>query len=83
MEETDCGSFFDQIDDLLDFPVEDMEAGLPPMDNQEEFNRIWSDQPETFPCPDSVFSNTTSSDLSAELSVPVRRILSLITESPS
>lgn len=27
MDEIDCGSFFDHIDDLLDFPVKDVDGG--------------------------------------------------------
>lgn len=72
MDETaDCGSFFDHIDDLLDFPVEDVEACLPPA-NSGLIPSIWSTQPESIPCSDSVFTgNNSKSDLSAELFVPV------------
>lgn len=64
MEEMDCGSFFDHIDDLLDFPLngEDIESGLP--GKFDSFPSIWSTES------DSVFSNTDS-DLPVQLSVPV------------
>lgn len=70
MEEIDCGSFFDQIDDLLDFPSDDVEAGLPPID-RDSFPSIWSAQPESLAGSDSVFEAQPDSDLSAHLSVPV------------
>lgn len=75
IDEIDCGSFFDHIDDLLDFPNVDVEAGLSPSDsaiNAADFPSIWTTtHPESLPCSDSVFSNNSASDLSAELSVPV------------
>lgn len=81
MDEIDCGSFFDHIDDLLDFPTDDIEACLSGPDcttttknnnaNANSFPSIWSTQSDSIPCSDSVFSNNSASDLSAELSVPV------------
>lgn len=64
MEEFDCGSFFDHIDDLLDFPMNDeyIDAGLPA--KIDSFPSIWSTESDT------VFSNNES-DLSAQLPVPV------------
>ncbi|KAF5729500.1 GATA transcription factor 8-like [Tripterygium wilfordii] len=76
VDEIDCGSFFDHIDDLLDFPTENGECGLPPVDSN-SFSSIWSTQSESLPCSDSVFSNNSSSDLSAELSVPYEDIVQL------
>ncbi|XP_022139214.1 GATA transcription factor 8 [Momordica charantia] len=73
-DEIDCGSFFDHIDDLLDFPVEDVDAGLPPAkggDSANSFPTIWPTHSESLPVSDSVFSANSNSDLSAELSVPV------------
>jgi hypothetical protein len=66
VDEIDCGSFFDQIDDFLDFPaVEDsVDAVLPPSDS---FPSIWQTQPDSF----------AASDLSAELSVPYEDIVHL------
>lgn len=72
MDETvDCSSVFDHIDDLLDFPLEDVEAGLP-LPNHDSFPSIWSTHSEPISCSNPVFtSNNSSSELSAELSVPV------------
>ncbi|GAB4854952.1 hypothetical protein Ancab_039738 [Ancistrocladus abbreviatus] len=92
MEEIDCGSFFDHIDDLLEFPCEDFESGVdgngsggtgceafvwPNSNSNSNSNKASS---EGFAASDSVFkannSNTTS-DLSAELSVPYEDIVQL------
>lgn len=73
MDEIDCGSFFDHIDDLLEFPSEDVSGGLMAGDCN-SFPSIWTTPSDTLPGPDSVFSGPNSnsnSDLSAELSVPV------------
>ncbi|MBA0665196.1 hypothetical protein Goklo_005096 [Gossypium klotzschianum] len=80
IDEIDCGSFFDHIDDLLDFPNEDVEAGFSAADsavNAAAFPSIWTAHPESFPGSDSVFSNNSASDLSAELSVPYEDIVQL------
>ncbi|KAJ0045877.1 hypothetical protein Pint_06040 [Pistacia integerrima] len=76
MDEIDCGSFFDHIDDLLDFPNEDIEAGLAAADSK-SFPSLWPTQSESLPGSDSVFSNNSSTDLSAELSVPYEDIVQL------
>ncbi|KAF7820139.1 GATA transcription factor 8-like [Senna tora] len=70
MDEIDCGSFFDHIDDLLDFPAEDVDAAALPATaaNSNSFPTIYSD---------SVFSANSASDLSAELSVPYEDIVQL------
>lgn len=82
MDEIDCGSFFDHIDDLLDFPTDDIEACLPAPDctttnnnngNANSFPSIWSTQSDSMPGSNSVFSNNSGSDFSAELSVPVSK----------
>jgi hypothetical protein len=71
IDEIDCGSFFDQIDDLLDFPTDDVDTGLGTEDCN-SFPTLWQTQPESLPGSDSVFSaKNSASDLSAELSVPV------------
>ena len=76
IDEIDCGSFFDQIDDLLDFPADDVEAGQANEDCNSLIPNLWQTQPESLPGSDSVFStNNSASDLSAELSVPVRVII--------
>ncbi|XP_038892635.1 GATA transcription factor 8-like [Benincasa hispida] len=80
VDEIDCGSFFDQIDDLLDFPVEDVDAGLPPAkggDSANSFPTIWPTHSESLHGSDSVFSSNSNSDLSAELSVPYEDIVQL------
>ncbi|OMO70962.1 Zinc finger, GATA-type [Corchorus olitorius] len=83
IDEIDCGSFFDHIDDLLDFPNEDIEAGLSASDsgaaafNSAGFPSIWNTHSESLPGSDSVFSNNSASDLSAELSVPYEDIVQL------
>lgn len=77
-DDIDCGNFFDHIDDLLDFP-EDGESGFGGV-NCDAFPSIWTNQSETLPGSDSVFSGNNSnstSDLSAELSVPYEDIVQL------
>lgn len=76
MDEIDCGSFFDHIDDLLDFPNEDIDSGLPSAADCNSFPSIWT-QSESLPSSDSVFSNNSSTDLSTELSVPYEDIVQL------
>lgn len=73
MDEIDCGSFFDHIDDLLDFPAEDVDAAALPATavNCNSFPSIWPGESDSLPGSGSVFSGNTASDLSAELSVPV------------
>ncbi|KAK8662288.1 hypothetical protein V6N13_091872 [Hibiscus sabdariffa] len=80
IDEIDCGSFFDHIDDLLDFPNDDVDAGLSASAsavNAAAFPSVWTAQSESFPGSDSVFSNNSASDLSAELSVPYEDIVQL------
>ncbi|XP_050210808.1 GATA transcription factor 8-like [Mercurialis annua] len=83
MDEIDCGGFFDHIDDLLDFPTDDID--LPDCTvnninaNDNSFPSFWSTQSDSLPGSDSVFSNSnhSASDLSAELSVPYEDIVQL------
>ncbi|XP_062092945.1 GATA transcription factor 8 [Humulus lupulus] len=77
MDDIDCGSFFDHIDDLLDFPSDDVDAGLGPSTDSKSFPSIWSTQSNSLPGSDSVFSGNSASDLSAELSVPYEDIVQL------
>ncbi|KAE8672020.1 hypothetical protein F3Y22_tig00111877pilonHSYRG00408 [Hibiscus syriacus] len=80
IDEIDCGSFFDHIDDLLDFPNYDVDVGLSASDsafNAAACPSIWTAQSESFPGSESVFSNNSASDLSAELSVPYEDIVQL------
>ncbi|CAK7325459.1 unnamed protein product [Dovyalis caffra] len=81
MDEIDCGSFFDQIDDLLDFPSDDVDASFPDCtttnnhascffnNDDNSFPGIWSTQSDSLP--------GSASDLSAELSVPYEDIVQL------
>ncbi|KAK8691687.1 hypothetical protein V6N13_075187 [Hibiscus sabdariffa] len=69
IDEIDCGSFFD---DLIDFPNGDVE--LEAFDSNTTFPSIWTTQHESLPCSDSIFSNNSASDPSAELFVPYEDI---------
>ncbi|KAL3523464.1 hypothetical protein ACH5RR_016298 [Cinchona calisaya] len=78
MDEIDCGSFFDHIDDLIEFPP-DNECGnaLVGSGDCKNFPSLWD---ETLPDTNPLFSGNTSnsaSDLSAELSVPYDDIVQL------
>ncbi|XAR72118.1 hypothetical protein NMG60_11018639 [Bertholletia excelsa] len=80
MEEIDCGSFFDQIDDLIEFPA-DNECGLG-SGTGNNFPSMWSNPPDALPgsVSDPIFScknSSSASDLSAELSVPYEDIVQL------
>ncbi|KAL2335043.1 hypothetical protein Fmac_016256 [Flemingia macrophylla] len=65
IDDIDCGSFFDHIDDLLDFPAEDSAA--PPAS-------FWASESSAA---DTVFPGEAVPDLSAELSVPYEDIVQL------
>lgn len=73
IDEIDCANFFDQIDDLIEFPPEN-ECGsgnLIASGDCEDFPSMWTD---TLPDSDPLFSGShcsSGADLSAELSVPV------------
>ncbi|XP_021862759.2 GATA transcription factor 8 [Spinacia oleracea] len=78
MEEIDCANFFDQIDDLLEFPNDDVEKNLvdngATIDQYNDFPPVfWSENSPVF---SSAHSNTAS-DLSAQLSVPYEDIVQL------
>lgn len=76
-EEIDCGSFFDQIDDLIDFPA-DNGCGL--SSGADDFPNIWSNPSGCLPGSDPIFTGNngnSASDLSAELSVPYEDIVQL------
>ncbi|XP_019434042.1 PREDICTED: GATA transcription factor 8-like isoform X2 [Lupinus angustifolius] len=84
IDEIDCGNFFDHIDDLLDFPVEDVVDGcadtfngVSAAGNCNSLASIWPPETDSFPGVDSIFSGKTTSDLSAELSVPYEDIVQL------
>lgn len=76
-DEMDCGSFFDHIDDLIDFPS-DNDIGFN-SSNGNDFPSIWTNNVEDLPCPDPIFSGmkNSASDLSAELAVPYEDIVQL------
>jgi hypothetical protein len=78
MDEIDCSSFFDHIDDLLDFPADDDNNNVDAEITQSDsFPSVWQTQPDsTTAASDSVFS-ATASDLSTELSVPYEDIVHL------
>ncbi|GFS33054.1 plant-specific GATA-type zinc finger transcription factor family protein [Actinidia rufa] len=76
MDEIDCGSFFDHIDDLIDFPA-DNGCGLG-SGGCADFPSIWANPPAALPGSDPILSNNYSaSDLSAELSIPYEDIVQL------
>ncbi|XP_051120179.1 GATA transcription factor 8-like [Andrographis paniculata] len=79
-DEIDCGSFFDQIDDLIEFPS-DNDCGdgnnFVSIDDCKTFTDMWSDP---LPESDAIFPGghlNSGSDLSAELSVPHEDIAQL------
>lgn len=74
MDENDCGNFFDQIDDLIEFPPDNEygDGNLIDSGDCKDIARIWNDP---LPESDPLFFNSQSNaitDLSAELCVPVR-----------
>ncbi|CAH9116102.1 unnamed protein product [Cuscuta europaea] len=76
VDEMDCSSFFDHIDDLIDFPPENECAGLGSGEGV-NFPSMWK---EPLPESDPIFSGTaagSASALSAELSVPYEDIIQL------
>ncbi|RAL42742.1 hypothetical protein DM860_009249 [Cuscuta australis] len=77
VDEMDCGSFFDHIDDLIDFPPENECAGGVGSGDCVNFPGIWN---QPLPDSDPIFSAAaanSASDLSAELSVPYEDIVQL------
>ncbi|XP_075484413.1 GATA transcription factor 8-like [Primulina tabacum] len=80
MDEIDCGNFFDQIDDLIEFPPENECVGgnLVSSGECKDFPSMWND---AFPEMDGLFpgrlGTTAASDLSAELFVPYEDIVQL------
>ena len=71
MDEVECGSFFDQFEDFIDFPA-DNEWGLS-SGGRNDLSSIWPKPSDSLPC----------SGLSAELSVPVRPSILVIHSYPS
>ncbi|KAJ8565051.1 hypothetical protein K7X08_001511 [Anisodus acutangulus] len=76
VDEIDCSSFFDHMEDLIEFSPENECGGLDSADFK-DFPSIWNDP---FPDSDPLFSgshNNSASDFSAELSVPYEDIVQL------
>ena len=74
MEEIDCGSFFDHIDDLIEFPPV-TDTSLDSVDCN-EFTDIWTNNSGDLQITDPIFCGSNSgpaSSLSAELAVPVSK----------
>lgn len=71
IDEIDCGNFFDQIDDLIEFPSDNEcnEANLVSSSDCKEFP-AWDEALQN--C-EPLFSGSSASDLAAELSVPVSK----------
>ncbi|XP_057784633.1 GATA transcription factor 8-like [Salvia miltiorrhiza] len=84
VDEIDCANFFDQIDDLIEFPPDNECGGgaggvgagdFVSSGDSKDFPSMWSD---TLPETDLLFaSGGSASDLSAELSVPYEDIVQL------
>ncbi|KAL3650016.1 hypothetical protein CASFOL_006419 [Castilleja foliolosa] len=79
VDEIDCGNFFDQIDDLIEFPSEN-ECGagdlVGPIESK-DFPSMWND---VLPESDPFFSGSHAdgpTDISTELSVPYEDIVQL------
>ncbi|MED6207832.1 hypothetical protein PIB30_039380 [Stylosanthes scabra] len=86
VDDVDCGSFFDHIDDLLDFPADDAataDASLPvgaaSAGNSETPASFWpSESASALPATDTAFPGGDAvTDLSAEISVPYEDIVQL------
>jgi len=73
IDDIDCGSFFDHIDDLLEFPEEETAVTdttvVTPVAPPTTF---WPAESDSLHATNTVFSGNTVPDLSTELSVPVR-----------
>lgn len=72
IEEIDCASFFDHIDDLIEFPPV-TDTSLNSVDCN-EFTNIWTNNSDDLQVSDPIFGGSNSdnaSALSAELDVPV------------
>lgn len=79
VDEIDCGNFFDQMDDLIEFPLENECAGGDLVDSGDcpDISSMWND---ALPGSDPLFPGSqthSAADLSAELSVPYEDIIQL------
>ncbi|TKY46164.1 GATA transcription factor 8 [Spatholobus suberectus] len=77
IDDIDCGSFFDHIDDLLEFPADDAAADTSAAAPVAPPANFWSAESDSLPPADPVFSCDAVPDLSAELSVPYEDIVQL------
>ncbi|KAI7754781.1 hypothetical protein M8C21_015921, partial [Ambrosia artemisiifolia] len=78
IEEIDCASFFDHIDDLIDFPPVNDNA-LVSVDCN-EFSSIWANNSDDLQVSDPIFcggNGDDASNLSAELYVPYEDIVQM------
>ncbi|KAG7628523.1 GATA transcription factor 8 [Arabidopsis thaliana] len=74
-EDLDCGNFFDNMDDLMDFPGGDIDVGFG-IGDSDSFPTIWTTHHDTWPAAsDPLFSSNTNSDSSPELYVPFEDIV--------
>ncbi|GKD81401.1 hypothetical protein Tco_1348240 [Tanacetum coccineum] len=74
VDEIDCGSFFDHIDDFIDFPPV-TDASLDSIECS-DFNDNWANDSDEFKVADNVFIGSHSaSALSQELHVPEVKII--------
>ncbi|KAF8093707.1 hypothetical protein N665_0379s0001 [Sinapis alba] len=74
-EDLDCGNFFDNMDDILDFPGGDIDIGFD-IDDSDSFPNIWTTHHDTWPtASDPLFSSNTNSNSSHELYVPFEDIV--------
>ncbi|XP_027925000.1 GATA transcription factor 8-like [Vigna unguiculata] len=78
IDDIDCGSFFDHIDDLLEFPEEETAVTdttvVTPVAPPTTF---WPAESDSLHATNTVFSGNTVPDLSTELSVPFEDIVQL------
>ncbi|KAI3508685.1 hypothetical protein L1887_23696 [Cichorium endivia] len=75
-EEIDCGSFFDQIDDFIEFPPV-TDTNLNSIDCN-DFADMWTNNSDELQVSDPIFSdNNAASTMSAELAVPYEDIIPL------
>lgn len=73
LDEIDCSSFFDHMEDLIEVSPENECGGLDTVDCK-DFPSIWNDPLQDS---DPIFSSNSASDFSAELSVPYEDIVQL------
>ncbi|KAJ4904672.1 GATA transcription factor 8 [Raphanus sativus] len=74
-EDLDCGNFFDNMDDILDFPGGDIDVGFG-IGDSDSFPNIWTSHNDTWPAASNpLFSSNTNSDTSPELYVPFEDIV--------